>query len=93
MIEIIALIFLTRRIGRLAAKKGLTPGRWKLIMVLSWFGLEIAGVLVGLKISNNMYLAGLLGLAAAFGGFLLVQYRLEQFADLPDDDFLKNLGR
>ena len=93
MIEIIALFFLTRKIGRLAQLKGLAPGRWKLVMVLSWFGFEIAGLIIGIMISGNLYMSMLLGIAAAFGGYLLVRYRLEQYEDLPKDDFLKDLGR
>ncbi|MFZ1528221.1 MAG: hypothetical protein WAT19_05700 [Ferruginibacter sp.] len=46
MFEIILLIFLSKKIGILAMRKGLKPGNWKAIMVISWFGFEIlAGVL------------------------------------------------
>ena len=93
MIEIIALFFLTRKVGQMAELKGLSPGRWKLIMVLAWFGFEILGALVGMMISGELLMAALLGIGAAFGGYLLVRYRLEQYPDLPSDDFLQNLGR
>ena len=47
MLEIIALVFLTRHIGTLAYQKGLKPGRWKLYLVLAWFVTEIIGFFTG----------------------------------------------
>ena len=50
MLEIIALIFLTRQVGRMAHDKGLKSSTWKLYTVLAWFAGEIFGALVGLVI-------------------------------------------
>ena len=83
MIEIIALIFLTRKIGALATLKGQAPRRWKLHTVLAWIGFEIFGVTVGLLISHNTNLALLLGIGCAFGGYLLMKYQLEKVPDAP----------
>ena len=40
MLEIVALIFLTRKIGSLAERKGLKVGTWKFYTILAWFGAE-----------------------------------------------------
>ena len=47
MLEILALIYLTRSIGQLALNKGLKPGTWKLYTVLAWFAGEITGLIIG----------------------------------------------
>ncbi len=48
MLDIIVLYFLTIKIGKLAALKGLKPLKWKLITVGAWFFAEIVGLIVGL---------------------------------------------
>jgi hypothetical protein len=82
MIELFVLIFLTRNIGKLAARKGQRPGRWKLYTVLAWFAFEFPGALIGLFISQNIFLALLLGLGCAFGGYLVMKYQLDKMPDL-----------
>ncbi len=47
MLEIIALIFLTKEIGKIAAGKGLKPGVWKLYTVLAWIAGEFVGAVIG----------------------------------------------
>ena len=44
MLEIIALIFLTREIGKIATKKGLKPVTWKIYTVIAWIVSEIIGL-------------------------------------------------
>lgn len=92
MIEIFALIFLARKIGDLAVQKGKRPGRWKLYMVLCWFAFEVAGFFVGAIISQNIFLAFLLGLACAVGGYLLMKYKLDQMPDV-QPDWLEQIGK
>ncbi|MEN9570687.1 MAG: hypothetical protein RL172_1918 [Bacteroidota bacterium] len=84
MLEIIALIYLSRKNGELAIKKGLKPGRWKLYTVLAWLGAELIGAMIGLLMfgKTNMVSALLVALFVAFGGYLLVRYTLE---NKPDD--------
>ena len=48
MIEVIALIFLSRMNGSLAQTKGLKFGQWVWYTVLAWLGFEFAGTLIGL---------------------------------------------
>ncbi len=88
MIEIIALIFLTRHIGQKAAHKGLPAGRWKLYLVLAWFAFEIPGFLLGLYLfgKQNLMALSLFAIFCAFGGYLFIKYRLDKMPGTLDDD-------
>lgn len=96
MLEIIALIFLTRRIGDLAEQKGESKGKWKAFTVLAWFGFEIVGIIIGMALMGEdlMIVAILMGLLCAFGGYLLVKYMLEQKPDVDNsmDDLIESIG-
>jgi hypothetical protein len=88
MIEIIALIFLTRHIGPIAIRKGQSPGRWKLYTVLGWFTAEVVGLALAFAAfgKDDLLGIGLLGLASAFGGYLIVKAQLDKFPDYLEDD-------
>jgi hypothetical protein len=88
MLEIIALIFLTRNNGNLAAQKGLKPGTWKLYTVLAWFGAEIAGALIGFLMlgEEGLLAAVLLGLACAVGSYFVLRSVLSKKPDHFDED-------
>jgi hypothetical protein len=45
MLEIIALIALSKRIGNTVQAKGLSPTRYKVLLVVLWFIGEIAGLM------------------------------------------------
>ncbi|MFT3979325.1 MAG: hypothetical protein QM687_02570 [Ferruginibacter sp.] len=94
MLEIIALIFLTRKVGDIAGRKGLPPGRWKLYTVLAWFGCEIVGFFLGTMLfgQNNLIALMLFALFCAFGGYLLVKYNLDKHPDTMEDD-INNIGQ
>ena len=71
MLEIILLIFLTRRIGEIVEAKGRKGGLYKLMTVVLWIGCEvlgavIGGIVVGLSGSSELiiYLFALIGAAA-----------------------------
>lgn len=93
MLEIIALIFLCKKNGDLAFRKGLKPGTWKLYTVLAWIVAEIVGVIIGMMIFGQENLIGLmlLGLACAFGGYLLVRAILEKKPD-PIEEDINSIG-
>lgn len=70
MLEIILLIFLTRRIGNILEAKGRKSGWYKLLTVLLWFGGEIIGAIIGVVIvhlsqlsEGFVYLFALIGAA------------------------------
>jgi hypothetical protein len=95
MLEILAIIFLTKKNGVLAIKKGLKPGTWKLYTVVAWITTEIIGMIVGISFmgigtDNILGLAGI-GLASAFGGYLIVRAILEKKPDAYEDD-IDNIG-
>lgn len=47
MLEILALVYLTRRVGDIAREKGRKAGWFKLMTVLLWIGCEIGGAVAG----------------------------------------------
>jgi uncharacterized membrane protein len=87
MIEIIALVFLTKNIGALALQKGLKPGTWKLYTVLCWFGAELLGILIGLILFGEEYIfvAIVLGLGSAIAGYFILKSTLNKKPDIEDD--------
>jgi hypothetical protein len=88
MIEVVVLIFLTRRIGRLAIQKGLNPISWKLYTLLGWIVAELAGCFLAMLLFGNSNLVAILsiGLLSAFGGYLIVRAILEKKPDHIDED-------
>ena len=88
MLEIIALILLTRQIGGVATRKGLKSGTWKWYTVLSWFAGEIIGVVAGLFIfeQDNIISIMLMGFAGAIGGYFILKSVLDKKPDDVEDD-------
>ncbi|HQW83439.1 MAG TPA: hypothetical protein PK987_03210 [Ferruginibacter sp.] len=92
MLEIIILYFLAKNIGALAIKKGLPPLKWKITMIATWIIFELVGMFLGISFFGTDNLIGLMtiGLASAFGGYLLIRYILE---NKPDDNTLDSFGK
>ncbi|HEX7713640.1 MAG TPA: hypothetical protein VF531_06430, partial [Bacillota bacterium] len=67
MIELIVLLILGRKIGEVASDRGYGTkrGRYRLLLVLSWFGGEIAGILIGVILSRSFFIYYPLGLVGA----------------------------
>ena len=88
MLEIIALIFLTREIGKIATDKGLKPGTWKLYLVLAWIAGEFVGAILGVLIFgvNNIISVELVAVGGAVTGYVLLKAHLKKKPDLMDDD-------
>jgi hypothetical protein len=88
MLEIIALVFLTRNIGELAIQKGLKPGAWKLYTVLAWFGAEILGFILGFAMGgeDGFGFAFLFGLSFAVASYFIVKANLSKRPDHFNDD-------
>ena len=87
MLEILALIFLTKNIGALAVKKGLKPGTWKLYTVLLWFGAEIGGIIIGVgSFGTESYLPAIvIGLGCAITSYFILRSSLSRKPDVDDD--------
>ena len=88
MLEIIALIFLSKKNGKLAVQKGRKSGTWILYSVLAWIGLEVLGVLVGIMIfgEENVIPIYLLALILAVSSYFLIRSILDKKPDVLDED-------
>ncbi len=95
MLELIALIFLTREIGRIAEKKGLKPITWKIYLVIGWIFFELIGIFVGVMVfgMNNLVSVVLVGLAFAITSYFLIKAQLNKLPNHNIDDDIHNLGR
>lgn len=94
MLEIIALIFLTREIRKLAEKKGLKPITWKIYTVMGWLISETIGIFVGLMMfgMNNLVSVVLVGILFAITSYFIIKAQLNKFPDRNIDDDINNLG-
>jgi membrane protein DedA with SNARE-associated domain len=70
MIEILALIYLARKNGSIAEKKGHKPGRYKLLTVLLWLGGEVGGAFLGAMMAGGTEEMGLIYLLALLGALV-----------------------
>lgn len=93
MLEIIALIFLTKEVGKLAEAKGLKPLTWKIYTIVAWVISEIIGVFVGALIfgTNNLFSVVLIGLTFAITSYFIIKAQLNKLPDYFDDD-INDLG-
>ncbi|MCI0490375.1 MAG: hypothetical protein L0229_27595 [Blastocatellia bacterium] len=72
MLEILLLIFLTRKIGEICQEKGHKAGGYKALTVVLWFGGEIVGAIVGALATSGeggvmIYILALIGAAVGAG--------------------------
>ena len=88
MVEIIALYFLCKKNGLLAAQKGLLPRTWKWYTVLAWLLTEIIGVIIGITLygQDNLVAVMSMGIISAFGGYLAIKFILDKKPDFVDED-------
>ncbi|MEO6820413.1 MAG: hypothetical protein ABI266_10210 [Ginsengibacter sp.] len=95
MFDIIALIFITREIGRIAESKGQPPFRWKMYSILGWVSFELIGIVVGLFFFNQNEIFPLLivGLIFAFTSYVIIKNVLNKLPDQPDDDEINEIGK
>ena len=95
MLEIILLIFLTRKIGTLAETKGLPAKRWKLYLVLAWIGGELLGAVIAVMIfgPDNLFSCFLIAIGCAATSYILIKNYLSKLPDVISDDDLNNFGK
>ena len=78
----------------MAERKGVSVGWWRFYAVMAWIGGEIFGVVISLAlIGQQLFFNVLTGIAFAFGGYLLVKYRLDKIPDKEDGDWVNNIGK
>ena len=65
----------------MAINKGLNPRRWKFYTIISWIIFEMIGGVTGIVLfgfnKNNLLELISFSILCAFGGYLLVRFRLE----------------
>lgn len=93
MLEIFAIIMLSKKNGQLATQKGLKSGTWILYSVLCWIGFEFVGGLIGILSfgQQNILPAYFLALACAVLSYFFVRSLLNKKPDVMDDD-IKRIG-
>ena len=94
MLEVIALIFIAKYIGKLAIKKGLKSGPWKMYTIVFWFAVEIIGIAVGLFILNSRDIIALqlLGWVFGVGSFLVIRSTLLKKPDYTAEEEINRIG-
>jgi len=83
MLEIIALIYLSRKMGNLAERKGQKKGLWRLYTVLAWVGAEIFGIVLSIILFRTDEMIALLplGYGFAIGSYFLLKSVLAKKPD------------
>ena len=95
MLEIFLVFRLSRDVGKIAERKGLSLRRWKNYAVLLWFGFEILGFMIALSVFEEMPAMWLL---TGYGLPVLVHVLLRQNlkrrpdADRDMDDWINQIG-
>lgn len=89
MLEILALIYLTRKIGILAQLKGQKTVTWKFYTVLAWFGGEIIGAVISIVVFKaDDYFSFLpMAIMGAVGGYLIIRAILSRMPDKSESGF------
>lgn len=84
MLEILAVIFLSGKIGELAVRKGQNKKKWKIYTILGWFVSEIAGIIIGISIFGAEALVPLflLGYSLAILSYFAIRQSLQKLPDV-----------
>ena len=92
--DIILLIFLAIRIGRLAETKGKPAGKWRLNLILAWIVGEMIGATIGIAIfgQDNIISWALIGLGCALTSYYLINNHLLKMPDSVNDYDINNIG-
>lgn len=90
MIEVFALIYLSKNISELAYQKGLKTGWWKFYTVMAWILFEFIGIFIGLLIFDrtNMVSIILVAYAAAISSYFVLKAYLNKLPDYFSEDDL-----
>jgi hypothetical protein len=87
MLEIIALYFIVKEVGRIADEKGYPGLPWKITVVLAWFFAEFIGMMiVQIYFPNQLLIMMAIGLCMAYLSYLLLKQYWLSLPDLTDED-------
>lgn len=93
MLEILAVIFLSGKIGTLAEQKGQKKGKWKAYAILGWFISEIVGIAIGISMfgAEEFTPMLLLGYSLAILSYFAIRQTLQKMPDVDSGfDFEKD---
>lgn len=93
MLEILAVIFLSGKIGDLAERKGQKKGKWKAYAILGWFISEIVGIAIGIAMFGSEEFGPmlLLGYGLAILSYFAIRQTLQKMPDVDSGfDFEKD---
>ena len=93
MLEIIALVYLSKKIGDIARKKGLAPGKWKFLFVIGWIFLELIGFIIAVWIFGQENWVSIILLAYMFAitSFVILESRLSKLPDAVYEDDINGM--
>lgn len=87
MLEIIALYFILKEVGKIAEAKGHSPWQWKITMILAWFFAEFSGMLlVQALFPNQLIIMIAIGLCMAYLSYLLLKQYWLSLPDINEED-------
>lgn len=94
MLDVVALIFITREIGRLAESKGLSSMRWKMYSILAWIAFELVGLMVAVNFfdKTDYFSLLLVGLIFAFTSYVIIKSILNKMPDYDFQDDIDQIG-
>lgn len=89
MLEILALIYLSRKIGNLADQKGQKRGLWQFYTVIAWFGAEFLGAFLSVLVFSftETLAAYPFAIGFAVGSYFLIKTILSKKPDVTDTAF------
>lgn len=92
MLEILAVIYLSGKIGILADQKGQKKGKWKAYTVIGWFVSEIVGIFIGISMFGPEELIPmlLLGYCLAILSYFAIRETLNKMPDVNNDFDFEN---
>ncbi len=95
MLDLIALYFLTREIGKLAFRKGLKPLTWKIYNIVGWLLAELLGIVIGALMFGleNLVSVQLVAFAFAITSYFIIKAQLNKLPDHDLDDDIDRIGR
>lgn len=95
MIDLIALFFLTKEIGKLSLQKGVKPMTWKIYTITGWILSEILGFIVALMVfeKDNLVSIVLVGFLFAITSYFIIKAQLNKLPDQNSEDDINNIGR
>ena len=95
MLDLIALFFLTKEIGKLSLQKGVKPMTWKIYTIAGWILSEILGFIVALMIfeKDNLFSIVLVGFLFAITSYFIIKSQLQKLPDQNSEDDINDIGR